>query len=900
MPPILASPRARAVAAALVGVPVQVAVQLSFGAWQDWDPLLALAVGTLVAVVAGALGGSLAGGLVAAVGCALFLAYGVDDRETAALTIPAWLVAGVASGLASDLWSRARRERDRTRTERDAAREAAPAAVATVAADGTIASWNAEAERLYGRPAAEALGAEVSTLGREIELLVERAREAEAPVDGTASRPREDGSTAPLRVRAVPCGKPSAGAVVVAAADVSEAARLGEELREVRARDEALRRALPIVAYVHPPGDRESLSYVSPQIDALLGYAPDDLTNGRLTLGTLVHPDDRNRLTEELAALERHEPLRAEYRLLARDGRVIPVRDLATTVRDSAGRPLYVQGFLIDFSDRVEFQRERERLALAKSEASSDALKRQQRLDLVVEASDLLASSLDSAAALRRVAELAVRDFADWCVVDLATEDGDLSRLTAAHAEPIGDARDGAGAPGPAPEPDVQAAARRGEPVVIPEIGRAGAVDGAESARDRDSRIVAPMLARGHVVGVLTFVRRASTRLYGADDVAVAVDIARRAALAIDAERLHNRVEEEADAARVLTYVADGVFLVDRTGVIRQWNPAAEAITGLAAPVMIGRRPADAIRGWEDIREHIPVAASAAPAHARTLSLETPLGERWLSISAVEFFGGTVYAFRDVTEAHRLDELKAEFVATASHELRTPLAAVYGAAQTLRRHDFALDEAGRERFVSMIVEEADRLGRIVNEILLANQLDADRVDLAEEPFDPRDLVERVIEAARSHSPPGISLEVVVREPVTQVAADRDKVRQVLVNLLDNALKYSPDGGTVELGLQPADGGVRFHVRDEGLGIPAGEQERIFEKFYRLDPGMTRGVGGTGLGLYICSQLVERMGGRIWVESSHGEGSTFTFELPAAEPAVVERTAGARGWDAEHA
>jgi signal transduction histidine kinase len=116
-----------------------------------------------------------------------------------------------------------------------------------------------------------------------------------------------------------------------------------------------------------------------------------------------------------------------------------------------------------------------------------------------------------------------------------------------------------------------------------------------------------------------------------------------------------------------------------------------------------------------------------------------------------------------------------------------------------------------------------------------------------------------------------------------IAADRDRVRQVLVNLVENAIKYSPDGGTVEIGVEAIDSQVRFHVRDEGMGIPDDEQARIFEKFYRLDPAMTRGVGGTGLGLYICNELVDRMGGRIWVQSTSGGGSTFFFELPATEP-----------------
>src|SRR5262249_56579437 len=135
----------------------------------------------------------------------------------------------------------------------------------------------------------------------------------------------------------------------------------------------------------------------------------------------------------------------------------------------------------------------------------------------------------------------------------------------------------------------------------------------------------------------------------------------------------------------------------------------------------------------------------------------------------------------------------------------------------------------------------------------------------------------------------------VATDVPHVAADRDKVRQVLVNLVENAIKYSPGGGRIEVGLEPGhETGaetVVFFVRDEGLGIPRDEQARIFEKFYRLDPNMTRGVGGTGLGLYICSELVNRMGGHIWVESTEGEGSTFMLQLPAEPQLPVRAAAG---------
>jgi two-component system sensor histidine kinase VicK len=127
----------------------------------------------------------------------------------------------------------------------------------------------------------------------------------------------------------------------------------------------------------------------------------------------------------------------------------------------------------------------------------------------------------------------------------------------------------------------------------------------------------------------------------------------------------------------------------------------------------------------------------------------------------------------------------------------------------------------------------------------------------------------------------VKLTLETEPDVPAVAADSDKLRQILVNLLDNAVKYSPDGGHIHLRIAPADGFVSFAITDEGLGVPTSEHGRVFEKFYRLDPELTRGVGGTGLGLYISRELVRRMNGRISIESQEGEGSTFKVELPVA-------------------
>ncbi len=179
------------------------------------------------------------------------------------------------------------------------------------------------------------------------------------------------------------------------------------------------------------------------------------------------------------------------------------------------------------------------------------------------------------------------------------------------------------------------------------------------------------------------------------------------------------------------------------------------------------------------------------------------------------------------------------------------------------------------------MEESERLSVIVNDLLLASQLDSGRLQVNIQRCDPRVLAETVVEAARTHLPAGVELHLQAAGKLPAVQADPEQLRQVLANVVDNAVKYSPDGGTVEVKLDPQDGYMRFSVTDRGLGIPAPEQRRIFEKFYRVDPQMTGGIGGTGLGLYISRELVRRVEGRIWVESRAGGGSTFYVEIPLA-------------------
>ncbi len=233
-----------------------------------------------------------------------------------------------------------------------------------------------------------------------------------------------------------------------------------------------------------------------------------------------------------------------------------------------------------------------------------------------------------------------------------------------------------------------------------------------------------------------------------------------------------------------------------------------------------------------------------------------------------------------LTRQRQLDQVKDEFIAVISHELRTPLASVYGGAVTLEQRD--LTDEVQQRLIGIIRSESTRLKRLVDDVLCASRLESGRMELDGEPADPVAVLHEVAETSAETAPPNVSVVARAEEELPPLTSDADQLRHVLSNLVDNAIKYSPDGGTVEVIARPVSGRVSFAVKDEGIGIPEEERERIFEKFTRLDPQMTRGIGGTGLGLYICHEIVTQLGGGIWVRANEGRGSTFGFEIPIAE------------------
>ena len=518
----------------------------------------------------------------------------------------------------------------------------------------------------------------------------------------------------------------------------------------------------------------------------------------------------------------------------------------------------------------------------------------EQQLGFLSQANELLDASLDWERTLDAIADLAVPALAGYLVIDLLDEDDELHWVVAVHADPektelVRELR--ASYPPTLSTHPIQVALRTGEAQLLPDLQAETAAMAHDAKHARAIRaiantsgIVAPLAARGRTLGAISLGTIGGQARFDESDRTMAMELARRISLALDNARLFAEVQERAHSAQALEYVDDGVILVDEAGIVRLWNPTAAISLRRPGVEAVGRPIAELLADWQSLQSRIPVASEPRPggvSRALTLPVEVEGEERWLSISAVQFTGGTVYAFRDVTDERAVEQMKTDFVSTVSHELRTPLAAIYGAAMTLQRRDVVVEEPQRDRLLEVVSSEADRLARIVNDILWASRLESGRMSIAIERCDAGALATEVVDVLRTRAPEGIEVAITKSRGLPPVAADPDKLRQILTNLIDNAIKYSPDGGRVGVEIGRSGGRVRFCVNDEGLGVPPAEQDRIFEKFFRLDPNLTRGVGGTGLGLYITRELVTRMYGRVWVVSDGRSGSSFFLELPLA-------------------
>ena len=379
------------------------------------------------------------------------------------------------------------------------------------------------------------------------------------------------------------------------------------------------------------------------------------------------------------------------------------------------------------------------------------------------------------------------------------------------------------------------------------------------------------------------------------------------------------RLEEEGRRVRtIMDSMAEGVVVIDGRGRIARLNPAAEVLLGLKREIAIGQTPLEAVRSVEldDMvkaagRQEGPAGAEIALAYPRRRTLAGTAVVLRDERGAVE---GTVLALRDVTELKRLEDVRMEFVLNVSHELRTPLTAIRGYAETLLESDLGGSKETR-RFLEIIHRHAERLGRLLSDLLDLSNIELERAPLQIRPVSLADATRQAVASlAPQADQKRIQLETSLTEDLPPVLADRDRLVQILVNLIDNAVKYTPEGGRVAIraervpGVRGQGSGVRdlgsaipsdprppipdprieVVVADTGIGIPEKDLPRITERFYRVDKARSRELGGTGLGLAIVKHLVQAHDGDLRIESTLGHGTTVRVALPAASDLPAPR------------
>jgi signal transduction histidine kinase len=403
------------------------------------------------------------------------------------------------------------------------------------------------------------------------------------------------------------------------------------------------------------------------------------------------------------------------------------------------------------------------------------------------------------------------------------------------------------------------------------------------------SALVAPLLLEDEPLGVLVLLH-SSPEHFRPDHEQLALAAGGQIAVALSKAQLYRFVTEQSERLgltlqqreeeisktfAILRSIGDGVVVGDRLGRIRMINPAAEQILDIRAEAFLGRQmnelPGVPIELQHSVAEGVQqLQVGDRSLHAHFAPVRSAAGE-WL---------GGVVVYHDVSREVLSDRLKSEFIATASHELRTPLTSIRGYVDLLLLNTLGPLSQPQSDFLRVVKSNVARLVELIDDLLDVSKAEAGEVRLRREPTDVSEVLHEVGEALYSQfTERSISLAIDVQQGLPKIMADRQRLRQIAVNLVGNACKYTPVGGHVDITLRNGGNRLRVDVRDTGVGIADEARPHIFTPFYRADNPLRDEVGGTGLGLSITKRLVELHGGEIWFDTREGQGSTFSFTLP---------------------
>ena len=338
--------------------------------------------------------------------------------------------------------------------------------------------------------------------------------------------------------------------------------------------------------------------------------------------------------------------------------------------------------------------------------------------------------------------------------------------------------------------------------------------------------------------------------------------------------RLSTLDSDNARLSTVLEQLTDGVIIVDANGFIQFANPAAQKLFEISD--VIGHSVTEVVRNHQLVDAWRRCQQTG---EMQSESVELPARHQFLQLIAIPdtHASGSLLLVQDLTRVRRLETVRRDFISNISHELRTPLASLKALTETLQNGALADPDAG-PRFLGRINAEVDALTQMAQELLDLSRIESGQVELILSPLAPKSLITSAADRMKMQAErAGLKLSVKCEDDLQNIRADKSRLEQVLVNLIHNAVKFTKPGGDISLETESVIGGVRFAVRDSGVGIPAESLSRIFERFYRVDKSRTG--SGTGLGLSISKHIIEAHGGRIWAESDEGHGSVFYFVIP---------------------
>ena len=334
---------------------------------------------------------------------------------------------------------------------------------------------------------------------------------------------------------------------------------------------------------------------------------------------------------------------------------------------------------------------------------------------------------------------------------------------------------------------------------------------------------------------------------------------------------------------QLLRSLTVGIVTLDESGRIESVNAAASAIFELGAKPVVGRAIIEAIPSFE-LDRRVREALAGHPSRGR-VSLSWPTGQRVLTVATLPLdgSGGALVIAGDETRLHELEQARRDFISSVSHELRTPLSSINLMIETIL--DTHGDPEAIDLFLPRVKREVDRVVHLVQDLLDLARAESGRLRLRREDVDLGSVAANILKTLEPRAAQ-LGVQLRMSEDSARIDGDPDRLAQVLVNLIDNALRHTPAGGSVTVDVRPYKGGATLVVRDTGVGIPYNDLPHIFERFYVVDRSRSREATGTGLGLSIVKQIVEAHGGTVTAESEFGLGATFTCAFPAARSSVV--------------